>query len=77
MAEEVSVIPLKKILDSDSRYTDLLLKETVPVLCVNKTAEKNRSINFKALYDNDNHFWLKSGSWEYFLKSEDFVKLRE
>jgi hypothetical protein len=33
-------------------------------------------MNFKALFDNNNRFWLQGGSWEYFLKSEDFAKLR-
>ena len=77
MAEKVSVIPLKKIIDSDSRYTELLLKGAVSVICLNKAAGKNRLMNFKALYDNNNRFWLQSGSWEYYLKSEDFAELRK
>jgi hypothetical protein len=77
MAEKISVIPLKKIIDSGSRYAEILLREASPVICVNRAAGKNRVMNFKALYDNNNRFWLQAGSWEYFLKNEDFAKLRQ
>jgi response regulator RpfG family c-di-GMP phosphodiesterase len=76
MAEKISVVPLKKIIDSNSHYMEILLREVSPVICINRTAGKNRVINFKALYENNNRFWLQTGAWEYFLKSEDFAKLR-
>jgi hypothetical protein len=77
MSEKISVVPLGKVLASNSGYIDILLKEAMPVVCANRTTGKTRAMNFKALFDNNNRFWLQSGSWEYYLTSADFAKLKE
>ncbi|MDR2588734.1 MAG: metal-dependent phosphohydrolase [Spirochaetales bacterium] len=75
MSEKISVVPLRKIIASNSGFINVLLHEAVPVVCLNKATGKNRSMHFKALYDNNNRFWLENGSWEYFLTGEVFANL--
>ncbi|MCL1818957.1 MAG: metal-dependent phosphohydrolase [Spirochaetaceae bacterium] len=76
MAEKISGVSLKKVIAENSGYARILLAEATPVLCVNTTTKKNRVMNFKALFDNDNRFWLKAGPWEYYLESGEYAKLR-
>ncbi|MDR3201198.1 MAG: metal-dependent phosphohydrolase [Spirochaetales bacterium] len=77
MAEKISVVLLRKVLASNGRYIDFLIREAIPVVCLNKSTRKTRIVNFKALFDNNNRFWLMTSSWEYFLTSEEFAKLKD
>ena len=56
---------------------DIILSEDIPILCINRTLQKKRLMPFKALHDNNETFWLRSGSWEYFLSDESINKIVE
>ncbi|MDR2596115.1 MAG: metal-dependent phosphohydrolase [Treponema sp.] len=58
-------------------YIDIILQEEIPVLCINQNNKKKKLISFKVLCDNNENFWQQSGSWKYFLSSEDFGKIKE
>jgi len=81
MADSVSVVPLRKVLlqapEVIKEYTKIMIEEDIPVVCVNRSAGKKRSMPFKAMYKNNNRFWLQYGSWDFFLLMEDFTKIRE
>ncbi|MCL2759280.1 MAG: metal-dependent phosphohydrolase, partial [Treponema sp.] len=83
MAAKETVIPLSKVLispDSKSinkKYIDIILEEEVPVLCINRSAQKKRLMPFKVLYDNNENFWQKNDSWEYYFTSEGFNTIKE
>ena len=79
MAE--NLVLLREALPSQSaadnkELIDVILQEDVPIICVNKSAGKKRSMPFKALYDNNSRFWLQSGAWEYFLTAESLANIR-
>lgn len=61
-------ISVAKAIAEDGRLIPLLTQEEEPVLCVHNEAAKKKSISFRALYDNDPHFWNNpTTSWDYFL----------
>ncbi len=61
-------ISVAKAIEEDERLISLLAQEEEPVLCVHKEASKQKKISFRALYDNDSHFWSNpTSSWNYFL----------
>ena len=76
MAEKIRGVLLKKILESSGAYVQALLAEATPIICINKGAGKSRVMNFKALFDNNNLFWLQEGAWEYFIESKELEKIR-
>jgi len=59
----------------NKNYIDIIIEEEIPVLCVNRGNQKQRLMPFKVLYDNHENFWLQTGTWDYFLTSEDLDKL--
>jgi len=83
MSGKDTVILLSKILTqpgykgNNQRYVDIILEEEIPVLCINREAQKKRLMPFKVLFDNNDDFWLKGGSWEYYFTSEGFNKLKD
>ncbi|MCL2764805.1 MAG: metal-dependent phosphohydrolase [Treponema sp.] len=82
MLEKEVTILLSKILTQQGtkgnnlNYIDIIQEEEIPVLCVNKAAQKKRLMPFKTLFDNNNDFWHMSGSWEYYLTEEGYNKLK-
>ena len=80
-----NIVPLREALPSQAgavstelkEFVDIILREDVPIICINKDTGKKRSMPFKALYDNNSRFWLQSGAWEYFLAPEDLANIRE
>jgi len=77
-------IPLIKVLLSldgkgaNKKYIEIIMEEEIPVLCINRETQKKRLMPFKSLYDNKENFWMdRNGTWDYFLDSDDFTKLKE
>jgi hypothetical protein len=77
MIDANALIPLQKVLNGGTEFMDVLLRDDVSLVCVNKSAGKQRSMRFKALYENNNGFWLQKGEWEFFLSGEEFARLRD
>ena len=81
MAEKDAAVLLREIMKQEPHvvkdYVKIIIKEDFPILCVNRSAKKNRTMPFKALYENNNNFWQQEGSWEFFMAGEDLAKLRE
>jgi hypothetical protein len=70
-------VPLQEVLEGNNACVKILLEKDIAVLCVNKASEKERRMPFKALYDNNQSFWLQNGAWEFFLASEELAFLKE
>jgi len=81
MIDKKAAVPLREIMnqkpDVIKEYAEIIIKEDLPILCVNKSAQKEKTMPFKALYGNNNPFWQLQGGWEYYLSEEDVAKLRE
>ena len=84
MAGNDSIVPLQTILPmqidavrTTRKYIAIMLKENIPVLCVNLSINKKRTMPFKALYENNNKFWQQEGSWNYYLSKDDYTNVRE
>jgi len=83
MSDKDTVILLSKILiqpgvkGNNQKYIDIILDEEIPVLCINRDAQKKRLMPFKVLFDNNDNFWHKHGSWEYYLTGEGYSKLKD
>jgi len=83
MSEKETIILLSKVLSqsgtkgNNQKYIDIIIEEEIPVLCVNKGAQKNRLMPFKVLFDNNENFWHKPGTWEYYFTSEGYSKLKD
>ncbi|MDR0599349.1 MAG: metal-dependent phosphohydrolase [Treponema sp.] len=75
--ERLSPVSLREVLANHKGYVKVLREEAMPVLCVNRKGQKKRTLSFKALYENNQTFWLQSGPWEYFLASGDLAVLKE
>jgi hypothetical protein len=58
-------------------YIDIILEEEIPVLCVNRSAAKKRLMPFKVLFGNNVSFWQQTGSWEYYLSTENIAVIKE
>jgi hypothetical protein len=81
MHESDTVFRISKALSPDGNgvnkeYLDVMLKEDVPVLCVNQGLQKRRIMPFKILFGHNNRFWQRGGEWEYFLSEEDLNKVK-
>jgi hypothetical protein len=81
MSEKEVIVPLSIVLpqdgESNRKYIDIILKEEIPVLCVNHEGSKRRLMPFKVLFDNHNLFWQQEGVWDYFFNEESIDKLSE
>jgi len=83
MIEKDSIIPLSKIIELQDGsginkvYTDIIIEEDIPILCINAKSDKERLMPFKVLYGNSGNFWQQDGSWEYFLTAEGLEELKE
>ena len=77
MTDTNAPIPLQNALDTGKEFMDVLLRDDAALVCVNKSAGKQRSMRFKALYENNSRFWLQKGEWEFFFSDEEFARLRE
>ena len=58
-------------------FIKIMLEDDVPVVCVNRSAGKKRSMPFKVMYNNNKSFWEQEGAWEYFVSMEDLAKVKE
>ena len=77
MAEKISVVLLRKVIELNKQYIDILIAEAAPVVCLNKDLGRRRILTFKALYDNNNKFWINTGGgWEYYLEKVLFEEMR-
>ena len=77
MKKEPSVL-VQKIAASGKIYINACLMEDSDVICVNnKEPQKNKTISFKILYENNSQFWLQNETWEYFFAQEDVAKIEE
>jgi len=77
MKKEPSAL-VQKIITLGKLYIDACLYEDSDVICVNnKETEKNKTISFKILYENNSRFWLQNETWEYFFAREDIAKIEE
>jgi len=54
-------------------FIDIILREDIPIICINKSSKKKRLMPFKVLNDNKENFWEHGSVWEYYL-SEEYVK---
>jgi len=84
MAEKDDSIPLSEVLFLDDgkgvnkKYVDIILEEEIPILCVKQETKKSRLMPFKTLHDNNVNFWqVHNETWEYYLTSDDYNKLKE
>jgi hypothetical protein len=82
MSEKDTIIPLSTVLllpegkGVNRACIDIIMEEDIPIVCVNKGANKKRLMPFNVMYDNNNNFWQQSGNWEYFFSGEDIEKVR-
>ena len=72
-----TVTLLRKAIEEDKKVLDICLKDNIPVICINKDTQKDRHMPFSAMQGNTPNFWMKSGSWEYFLANDDLKKIKE
>ncbi|MCL2801732.1 MAG: metal-dependent phosphohydrolase [Treponema sp.] len=83
MSGKETIILLSKILTqpglegNNRRYIDIILEEEIPVFCINEDTNKKRQMPFKVLFDNNDNFWHKKGSWEYYFSAEGYNKLKD
>jgi HD-GYP domain-containing protein (c-di-GMP phosphodiesterase class II) len=83
MPEKRKKISIPKILllpDGNSvnkNYINIILKDEIPVLCMNRNSGKERLMPFKVLYDNNENFWRQDNNWDYYLLEDDLEKLKE
>jgi len=84
MQVKETVFPLSKVLTlpngggGNKHYIDIIINEEIPIVCINKSAQKKRLMPFKVLNDNKDGFWrIQGGSWEYFLTGESIEILKE
>jgi len=85
MQEKIPATLLSNILGSFDKgeknvarqYIDIIISEEIPILCLNLETGKKRLMPFKVLYDNNEHFWLKEGTWKYYISGDDFKKIKE
>jgi len=73
----VNVLTLPDGTGLNKAYIKIMLEEEIPVFCVNKNEHTQKLIPFKPLYDSNNLFWQKKGTWEYFLTGYGLNKLEE
>ena len=77
MAENSSVVLLRKAIEPGKNYIDACLTEDVSVYCINRATKQKKKISFNVLFKNNHQFWLQNESWEYFLLNEDFKKIAD
>ena len=77
MADKSTVSLLQKAIAEIKDCIDTCLQEDIPVICINKETRKKKLIRFEVLYENNKQFWLQNKTWEYFLSSDDYLKLQE
>ncbi|MDR0487443.1 MAG: metal-dependent phosphohydrolase [Treponema sp.] len=83
MAEKDTIISVSKVLavpggtGISKAHVDIMLREDIPVHCINRGTQKKRLMPFNVLYNNNNVFWRQGGGWEYFITGEDFEKIKE
>ena len=58
-------------------FINIILNEDIPIICVNRDANKKRLMPFKVLNDNKENFWMLNGSWEYYISGESIEKIKE
>ncbi|MCL2129062.1 MAG: metal-dependent phosphohydrolase [Treponema sp.] len=84
MDENKKIIPLRNTIFSQDivsslnrEYLAIMIRENTKVICINKNAGKKRNMPFKALYENNNRFWLQDSAWEYFIEADEFAGIKE
>ncbi|MDR0473017.1 MAG: metal-dependent phosphohydrolase [Treponema sp.] len=59
-----------------NKYIDIMLKDGYSLLCINKEEQKKRYMPFRALYNNNKHFWLQSKGWSFHIAEDDLEEIR-
>ena len=77
MAEKVSALDLRILLEKEPRLINALLVRGEVIICRHRTTGKVRTMQFKALYENDERFWKNpSSSWDFFLDRKVYDSVR-
>ena len=67
----MTLVELKTIAQNNLGVIDYLLKQGEMIYAKNKQTGKVKSIRIKALYENDQEFWLKAnGNWQFYLDKD-------
>jgi len=83
MSEKETLTPISRVLSLpngggvNKAYVDIIINEEIPIICINKGAQRKRLMPFKVLFDNKENFWLFSGPWEYFLTGDSIDIIHE
>jgi len=81
MQVKETITPLSKVLSLNGginkKFVEIIIDQEIPILCINRSAQKKRLMPFKVLYDNKENFWQIEGTWEYFLTGENVNKIKE
>ena len=76
MVKKGTVVLIREAIAGNAGYIAACLREDISVTCVSKETGNNKYIRFKALYENNNQFWLQNENWEYFLTNDDFAHIQ-
>jgi len=63
------VVRLDSFIQKYPQCISLLLHRRDNIVCRSRTNGKTKSVQFRALYENNRGFWQVQGSWDYFLDS--------
>ncbi len=64
------VVRLDNFVGKYPQSVSLFLERRDNVVCRNRTTEKTKKVQFRALYENNRQFWNVRGTWDYFLEAE-------
>jgi HD-GYP domain-containing protein (c-di-GMP phosphodiesterase class II) len=77
MEPKSSLVQLQKIVTTGKYYIEACLLEDICVICINRQTKKTKPMSFKVMHHQNNQFWLKNESWEYFLAGDDLPSIEE
>jgi len=75
--QEESVVLLRAFIESNKDAVKACLEEQVKVTCFNLKTQRTKTMLFPFMYQTDKEFWLRNGTWEYFLSADDIKKAEE
>jgi HD-GYP domain-containing protein (c-di-GMP phosphodiesterase class II) len=71
------VTPLREFLQGHPGALKLLLGDRENIICRSRSSGRIKSMQLRALYENNNRFWEKQDSWEYYLDRSVAFGVRE
>jgi HD-GYP domain-containing protein (c-di-GMP phosphodiesterase class II) len=71
------VTPLREFLQGHPGALKLLLGDRENIICRNRSSGRIKAMQLRALYENNNRFWEKQDSWEYYLDRTVAFGVRE